>query len=112
MNKRHKIKITVMKKVFHSDLVEQLSDTPQTWRDNSLGPNPKCCHSLKIGQEFISDGTHMPKGFPDPAWVDINKYVYMLSRGGNMLGSKQGVTMTNCTDGFRPVTFKLERLQC
>ena len=61
MNKRHKIKITVMKKVFHSDLVEELSDTPQTWRENSLGPNPKCCHSLKIGQEFISDGTHMPK---------------------------------------------------
>ena len=111
MNKGYKIKITVMKKAFHSELIEQLSDTPQTWRDNSLGPNPKCCHALNIGQEFISDGTHMPKGFPYPAWVDINKHVYILSRGGNMLGLKQGVAMSNCTDGFRPVTFKLERLQ-
>ena len=85
MNKRYKIKITVMKKAFHSDLVEELSDTPQTWRYNSLGPNPKCCHALEIGQEFISDGTHMPKGFPDPAWVDINKYVYITVKKQNNL---------------------------
>ena len=35
MNKGYKIKITVMKKAFHSELIEQLSDAPQTWRDNS-----------------------------------------------------------------------------
>ena len=28
-----------------------------------------------------------------------------------MLGVKPGVFITNCTDGFRPVFFKLERIE-
>ena len=53
----------------------------------------------------------MPEGFPSPPWVDIQKYIWILSRGGNMLGCKEGTYITNCSDGFRPVTFKLERIQ-
>ena len=28
-----------------------------------------------------------------------------------MLGTKEGTFVTNCTDGFRPVTYKLERIE-
>ena len=63
-----------------------------------------------IGQEFFSDG-HMPDGFSDWAWTDIQKYVVVLARGGNMVGVKPGVFVTCCTDGFRPVFFKLERVE-
>ena len=85
----YKVKITVIKKTFHSDLVDELTTGPDDWRE----------------------GTHMPDGFPDPPWVDIQKYVFILGRGGNMLGVENGTYVTNCTDGFRPVTFKLERIE-
>ena len=53
----------------------------------------------------------MPEGFSDWAWTDIHKYVAILARGGNMIGVKPGMFVTNCTDGFRPVFYKLERIE-
>ena len=73
-------------------------------------PNEGCCHAYPEGHSFISDG-HMPEGFSDWAWADIQKYVITLARGGNMLGTKPGTFVTNCTDGFRPVFFLLERIE-
>ena len=107
----YKVKITVIKKTFYSDLVDELTTGPDDWREGTIGSKANCCHSFDIGHEFISDGTHMPDGFPDPPWVDIQKYVFILGRGGNMLGVENGTYVTNCTDGFRPVTFKLERIE-
>ena len=107
----YKVKITVIKKTFHSDLVDELTTGPDDWREGTIGSKANCCHSFDFGHEFISDGTHMPDGFPDPPWVDIQKYVFILGRGGNMLGVENGTYVTNCTDGFRPVTFKLERIE-
>ena len=37
--------------------------------------------------------------------------IMVLARGGNMNGVKPGVFVTCCTDGFRPVFFKLERIE-
>ena len=111
MNSPYQVKITVVKKTFHSDLVNELTIDPDQWENDSIGENANCCHAFNIGHEFISDGTHMPEGFPDPPWVDIQKYVFILGRGGNMLGVRKGTFVTNCSDGFRPVTFKLERIE-
>lgn len=111
MNPLYKVKITVVRKTFHSDLVNELTESPAQWTDGSIGENPNCCHAFDIGHEFVSDGTHIPNGFPDPPWVDIQKYVWILGRGGNMRGVKNGTFVTNCSDGFRPVTFKLERIE-
>jgi uncharacterized repeat protein (TIGR04076 family) len=66
---------------------------------------------LREGQEFIAQGANMPEGFCSWAWVDIQKYVLTLARGGNLLGVKPGTSVACCSDGFRPVTFKLERLE-
>ena len=41
----------------------------------------------------------------------MQKYVMTLARGGNMLGVAPRVFITNCTDGFRPVSYKLERVE-
>ena len=110
MSPPYSVKITVVKKTFHSDLVNELTSSPNQWVNGSIGKNANCCHAFDIGHEFISDGTHIPDDFPDPPWVDIQKYVLVLSRGGNMLGVNKGTYVTNCSDGFRPVTFKLERI--
>lgn len=46
----------------------------------------------------------MPEGFCGWAWADMQKLVYGMARGG------QDVFVTCCTDGYRPVVFKLEKV--
>ena len=94
------VKITVLKRLHHRDILEDYADT--VW-------NP--CQVFSVGQEFIADGTNMPDGFCGWAWSDIEKIVLTLSRGGNFVGVPKGTFVTCCTDGYRPVVFKLERLQ-
>ena len=111
MNPPYQVKITLVKKTFHADLVSEFTTRPNQWEKGSIGENANCCHAFDIGHEFISDETHMPEGFPDPPWVDIQKYVFILGRGENMVGVHNGIFVTNCSDGFRPITFKLERIE-
>ena len=99
----NKVRITVVKKSYHEDLVKEYAD-PGAFQPKG------CCHDYEIGQEFYSYG-HIPEGFSDWAWADMQKYVMTLARGGNMLGVAPGVFITNCTDGFRPVSYKLERVE-
>ena len=50
MGAPYKVKITGVKKTFHSDLVEQYSDCAENWRETSTGNNPNCCHAFDIGK--------------------------------------------------------------
>jgi len=100
--KPFKVRITVLKKTFNTDFIEAYAE-PDTFYPSG------CCHDYDVGQEFTSDG-HMPEGFSDWAWADMQKYVMTLARGGNFLGVKPGLFVTCCTDGFRPVFYKLERI--
>ena len=94
------IKITVLKRLVHDDLLGCYAD--------SIWPP---CERFEDGQELISHSVNMPAGFCSWAWADMQKYVMTLSRGGNFVGVKPGLFITCCTDGFRPVIFKLERLE-
>ncbi len=94
-----KVKITVAKRLLHRDMYEKYAE--------SIG---EPCERLKKGQEFVAEHGNMPEGFCSWAWADIQKYVITLARGGNFLGAHPGVFVTCCTDGFRPVTFILERI--
>ena len=94
------VKITVLKRLFSSNLVDNYTDS-NDW---------KPCEMLKERQEFISENVEMPSGFCSWAWADIQKYVMALARGANFIGVKPGLFITCCTDGFRPVIFKLERI--
>lgn len=98
---RHKVRITVLRKTFNEDLAERYTEG-DPWHP---------CDVFDEGETFVSDGL-MPEGFCSWAWADILKYVVTLARGGDMLGLKAGTFVTCCTDGFRPVFFKLERLDC
>jgi uncharacterized repeat protein (TIGR04076 family) len=63
------------------------------------------------GQQFLSEGLKMPEGFCSWAWADIQRDVTVLAVGGNFPWVKEeGVMISCCTDGFRPVLFKLERV--
>ena len=70
--------------------------------------------SMKLGQEFISDGNNMPEGFCESAWGTISPFVTALSHGAEDLfdgwmKNKRSV-MLSCNDGFRPVSFLIEAL--
>ena len=92
------IRITVLKRSHNSDFLEAYAESD--WEP---------CERLQEGQQFVSRGANMPEGFCSWAWADIQKYVIVLARGGNFLGTHQGTFVTCCTDGFRPVFFSLER---
>lgn len=75
------------------------------------------CPLLEEGQMFITNGDK-PDGFCDWAWNDLLKFVYILLAGGNFSEDifqgwmKDDKTMIACcTDGIRPVVFKLEKLE-
>ena len=94
---RHRVKITVVKKLHHADLIAEHTDT------GDWGP----CSHFEVGQEFIASAEapwHMPEGFCGWAWADMQKMVWGMARDG------PEVFVTCCTDGYRPVIFLLEKL--
>jgi uncharacterized repeat protein (TIGR04076 family) len=99
MNEKWLVKITVVKRLFNKDLVAECGSGD--WVP---------CSRLQDNQEFFTDG-EMPEGFCSWAWNDIIKYVVTLTRGGDFIGSKKGYTVASCSDGYRPVIFKLERME-
>ena len=93
------VKITVVRRLLHRELIAE--HCTSAWAP---------CERLCEGQEFVADGVNMPEGFCSWAWCDIQKYVMTLARGGNFVGVRPGVFVAACTDGFRPVLFRLERI--
>lgn len=93
------VKITVLRHTQNLDFLRDYAG--EIWEP---------CERLAEGQEFISTGANMPDGFCSWAWCDIQKYVLTLARGGNFRGVRPGHFITCCTDGFRPVFFKIERV--
>jgi uncharacterized repeat protein (TIGR04076 family) len=100
-------KITVLKRTVNSDLAAEHVGM-------AVGP----CECFTEGQEFtVSTGFEKPAGFCGWAWNDVYKVVVTLARGGNFSdGMFEGwmkddrSMVTCCTDGIRPVIFKVERI--
>jgi uncharacterized repeat protein (TIGR04076 family) len=97
------VKITVVRTLETGDLFDE---------HVSAGVTPVCT-GVNAGQVFVSTGKNlqMPEGFCSWAWADIQRDVVHLALGGDFPWMKQqGTTLTCCTDGLRPVIFKLERI--
>ena len=93
------VKITVLRRTLNEDFLQEYAES--MWVP---------CQLFEEGQEFLCDGIKMPAGFCSWAWADLHQFVLTLARGGNFVGVQPGVFISNCTDGFRPVSFKLERV--
>ena len=97
-----KIKITVMKKVCHKDLIDRYEN-----------PIENACDMVE-GAVFIADGWKRPAGLCESAWESMSPFVLGLSHGaedfyeGWMKNKKSA--MISCNDGFRPVSFLIETL--
>lgn len=98
-------KITVVKKTINPDLAK-------AYCQNEVNT----CPVFEEGQEFVT-GLQKPQNFCDWAWNDILRCVAVLLTGGNFSKDifdgwmKDDKTMiTCCTDGIRPVVFKVEKI--
>lgn len=126
---QHKVKVTVIdKKLF-----------PELQTEYCADPNSGMCPCYNVGDEFIferygtaDDFWHMglntlkqtsnvPEkiaggtGFPhcSEAWDAISRYIYTGLQGGSIMRgwmNDERVMITCCSDGTRPVIFKIERL--
>jgi len=99
-----KCKITVLKRTIHEDLAEQYLETSGRWA---------ACEQFRDGQEIIVEHPfEAPQGFCLWAWADIRAQIMAIMGGANYPWIKQrGVTIAGCTDWFRPVIFKIERIE-
>lgn len=71
-----------------------------------------CC--MKVGMKFICHDGTKPKGLCPEAWKAMEKYVIALLNGeGNFYDGwmkNPYSAMISCDDGFRPVSFYIERI--
>lgn len=91
--KKYTVKVTVLKRGFE----KQYADA---YRNGQGAPCPK----VKDGQEFTASSPwELPAGLCEWAWGDIRTYIHDVFASGK-------TTVGCCTDGFRPVFFKIERM--
>jgi len=106
MSQKSKVTITVIKKfgrmdVFGKELPEVAEGLDEV------------CNVVNEGQKFVilEDGK-MPEGFCTWAWHDIYPEITTLRFGGNFPWIKEeGMIYSSCSDGLRPVIFKLSRIK-
>lgn len=99
-----KMKITVLKTMNFNQLYGDkppiaFNDAPQ-------------CPRLTEGQEFIFDPGQLPAGFCPWAFSDLYTAIAHLRFGGGFPWVKNKREMLSCcSDGARPVLFKIELLE-
>ncbi len=96
-----KCKITVLKRTIHQDLIDEYRTTGMV-----------LCEHVEEGQEFIVESPFSPpEGFCSWAWADLRGDIMGVMLGAKRPWTKSDVAITCCTDGYRPVIFKIERVE-
>lgn len=99
----HKCKVTVLQRNCNMGLVQSFVREPEKF---------SVCNQVKDNQEFfISNPYEMPEGLCSHAWADIRSQILAIASGSTFSFLKeQNVTVATCTDPFRPVLFKIEKI--
>jgi uncharacterized repeat protein (TIGR04076 family) len=106
MADKNEVKITVVKKIDSKDIYgKKMPETPADFKTT--------CPLWEEGREFIvaSDGK-MPQDFCSWAWHDIHRDLCVVRYGGKYPWLAQsGLAYACCSDGLRPVIFKIEKVK-
>ena len=98
-----KVKIIAIRKTNYPDLMEKYEN-----------PIEYAC-DVEEGMEWISCNGEKPFGFCDSAWESMASFVIELAHGGgnfyNGWMKNPYSAMISCNDGFRPVSFYMERME-
>jgi len=90
-----RLNVTVLRVTLDEDLDRE-------YRDGGAGP----CPVFQEGLEFIIDSPFLhPDGFCHWAWADIRSFIQESYFG------REDPIIACCTDGIRPVFFKIERME-
>jgi uncharacterized repeat protein (TIGR04076 family) len=105
MAKTYPLKITVIKKLSSKEIYGK--SLPEVGEEMT-----PYCNRLEVGQEFVvEESGAIPSGFCTWAWHDIYPAVTGLRFGGSYPWmKKEGLIYSCCSDGARPVFFRIERL--
>ncbi len=97
-----KCKITVLKRSINEDFAREYTKE-----------KVDLCPRNTEGQEYISIDGAKPENFCEFAWIDIYKYGFALIFNGNfgMWMKDSKTVIASCTDGIRPVIYKVERIE-
>ena len=88
-------KITVLKRTLNTE-----------WNKEFRNTDGEKCSIFQEGQEFIIESPwSAPNGFCHWAWADIRTFIHLVHEG------RFETFVSCCTDGFRPVYFKIERIR-
>ena len=103
-----KCKITVLKRMVNQDLIDAFLG--EEYKDRGLFP----CQHFAEGQEFFTENWGVPpEEFCPSAWASIRGYIGVVITGGDLRPwvTQEGTAIACCTDGYRPVVFKIERVE-
>ena len=99
------VKITVVKRL-NRDEIHAGSAPGCSSRSESV------CPLFREGQEFLAEYTRMPEGFCPGAFADLFRFILALQSGADFPWmNERGTVLDCCNDGFRPVIFRLERVE-
>ena len=100
-----KAKITVVKRLNYQEILGDKSPLP--FNDEPL------CPRFEEGQEFLFDPSKLPpEDFCPWAYADIYPALMHLRFGGSFPWIQENnSTLSCCTDGARPVIFKIELVE-
>ncbi|MFX0114065.1 MAG: TIGR04076 family protein [Candidatus Hodarchaeota archaeon] len=98
-----KLKITIAKKFSSEDVfghkIKRLSG----------GTVPIC--GLEEREYIVNHQFEMPNDFCGKAWQDMSRELALLWYGVDPEYTEHNAVYTSCTDGVRPVVFRIERLE-
>lgn len=126
---KHKVKLTVLDKKLYPELQQAYC----------ADPNSGACPCYNVGDEFIFERADGKDSFwhmgldtlvhtdADPntvaggprmphcseAWDAFSRYIYTGLQGGSIMKgwmNRENIMITCCSDGTRPVIFKIERI--
>lgn len=103
-----KCKITVLKRTVNQDVIDEYLG------DEYKGRNLFPCQHFEEGDEFVTESWGLPpEGFCTSAWAAIKGYIGVVITGGDLRPwvKHEGTAIACCTDGYRPVVFKIERVE-
>ena len=98
------VRITALRQTVYHDLMEQYEN-----------PIEHAC-DITVGQVFLSEDGQCPEGFCSSAWEVLSPFAHTLARGGGNFYDgwmkNPHSALLSCNDGFRPVSFLLETVEC
>lgn len=99
----YKVRICAVRQADYKDLQLQFEN-----------PIEHTC-DLKVGDTFLSVDGQKPDGLCDSAWDSMKDFVLEIARGGGNFYDgwmkNPHSAMISCNDGFRPVSFYIERIE-